>query len=111
MNFRKTIAADEPEMNLIPLIDVLLVILIFLAASTSFTQVRQLKVALPEARAEASSLEQQIDVAISREGLYAVNGHSIQATSAAAMANVPRKASKGQKIGRASCSERVGRNV
>src|SRR3546814_4964392 len=54
MNFRKTIAADEPEMNLIPLIDVLLVILIFLAASTSFTQVRQLKVDRKSTRLNSS---------------------------------------------------------
>lgn len=98
MNFRKTIAADEPEMNLIPLIDVLLVILIFLAASTSFTQVRQLKVALPEARAEASTPEHQIDVAISREGLYAINGQYIQATSDEAMASALRVAIQGQKM-------------
>lgn len=96
MNFRKTIAADEPEMNLIPLIDVLLVILIFLAASTSFTQVRQLKVALPEARAEAGTQEHQIDVAISREGLYAINGQYVQATSDEAMAGALRSASQGQ---------------
>ena len=44
---------EPPEINLIPFIDVLLVILIFLAASTSFTRHRQLQVVLPQAQAEA----------------------------------------------------------
>lgn len=53
MNFRGGRASqDELEINLIPLIDVLLVILIFLAATTSFARFTQLKVVLPEAAAE-----------------------------------------------------------
>ena len=96
MNFRKTIASDEPEMNLIPLIDVLLVILIFLAASTSFTQMRQLQVALPEARADALTPQHQIEIAISREGLYAIDGQYVQATNDEAMASALRAALQGQ---------------
>lgn len=73
MNFHRQLANDEPEINLIPLIDVLLVILIFLAATTSFTRLNQIKVALPQARADAVDTT-AIHIAISREGLYALNG-------------------------------------
>ncbi|HEY9460693.1 MAG TPA: biopolymer transporter ExbD [Paralcaligenes sp.] len=73
MNFRRRLAADEPEINLIPLIDVLLVILIFLAVTTSFTRLNQLKVALPQASADAVDTT-AINVAVSQDGLYAING-------------------------------------
>lgn len=73
MNFRSRHADDEPEINLIPLIDVLLVILIFLAATTSFTRFNQIKVALPEAHADAVEPD-ALNIAISQEGLYALNG-------------------------------------
>ncbi|MBV6271750.1 biopolymer transporter ExbD [Alcaligenaceae bacterium CGII-47] len=95
MNFRRALSSDEPEMNLIPLIDVLLVILIFLAASTSFTQTRQLKVALPEARAEALAPEQLIDIAISQEGLYALNGEYISVDNDDQMAQALEAAGQG----------------
>lgn len=73
MNFRRRQADDEPEINLIPLIDVLLVILIFLAATTSFTRFNQIKVALPEAHADAPE-SQALNIAVSQEGIYALNG-------------------------------------
>ena len=53
MNFRRGSRSAEPEINLIPLIDVLLVILIFLAATTSFNRYQQLQLTLPRASAEA----------------------------------------------------------
>ena len=73
MNFRRRQPDDEPEINLIPLIDVLLVILIFLAATTSFTRFNQIKVALPEAHADAAEPD-ALSIAVSQEGLYALNG-------------------------------------
>lgn len=95
MNFRKTIASDEPEMNLIPLIDVLLVILIFLAASTSFTQQRQLQVDLPQAHAKAMDPAPALELAINRDGLYALNGHYVDAASDELLADALRKADSG----------------
>src|SRR3546814_14201084 len=93
MNFRSRHADDEPEINLIPLIDVLLVILIFLAATTSFTRFNQMKLALPEAQADALDTN-ALSMAVSQEGIYALNGqllpgHTVQ-----------------DEIGRASCRER-----
>lgn len=80
MNFRRRQTDDEPEINLIPLIDVLLVILIFLAATTSFTRFNQLKVALPQAHADATDTD-TLNIAISQEGLYALNGQLLTDTS------------------------------
>ena len=73
MNFRRRQPDDEPEINLIPLIDVLLVILIFLAATTSFTRFNQIKVVLPEAHADAPEPD-ALNIAVSQDGLYALNG-------------------------------------
>ncbi|MFT0549093.1 ExbD/TolR family protein [Allopusillimonas ginsengisoli] len=81
MNFRHRHYDDEPEINLIPLIDVLLVILIFLAATTSFTRFSQLQLDLPQASADAPD-PQAMQLAISQEGLYALNGQLLSATTA-----------------------------
>ncbi|RTZ47724.1 biopolymer transporter ExbD [Candidimonas sp. SYP-B2681] len=80
MNFRSRQSDDEPEINLIPLIDVLLVILIFLAATTSFTRFSQLKVALPQAQADAADID-ALNIAISQEGLYALDGQILPGAS------------------------------
>ena len=73
MNFRKKQYDDDLEINLIPLIDVLLVILIFLAATTSFNRYQQLKLTLP--RADAEALQQDtLRLSINHDGLYALQG-------------------------------------
>lgn len=65
----------EPEINLIPFIDVLLVVLIFLMISTTFTRYQELAITLPTANGAASQLEvKQIHIAVSRDGRFAVNG-------------------------------------
>ena len=51
MNFRPR-QKDEPEINLIPFIDVLLVILIFLMLSTTYSKFTELQITLPTADAE-----------------------------------------------------------
>ena len=71
MRFRQTLSDDSPEINLIPLIDVLLVILIFLAATTTFTRQGALKIVLPRADAEKQT-QTTIDITISQDGRYAV---------------------------------------
>jgi biopolymer transport protein ExbD len=95
MNFRQQRADDEPEINLIPLIDVLLVILIFLAATTSFTRLNQIKVELPQARADAID-SSAINLAISQDGLYALNGELLANDSVDDIAGALREASRGQ---------------
>ena len=65
----------EPEINLIPCIDVLLVVLIFLMISTTFTRFQELAITLPTANGnEAQSEVRQIHIAVSRDGRFAVNG-------------------------------------
>ena len=52
MKFRKASGREDPEINLIPFIDVLLVILIFLMVTTSYSKFSELQITLPSADAE-----------------------------------------------------------
>ena len=85
MNFRRNSPDDQPEINLVPLIDVLLVILVFLAATTTFSRVHELDVRLPSAEATPAHTD-VINLAISRDGLYALDGQLLEASSAAEIA-------------------------
>lgn len=70
-----TSVSAEPEINLIPFIDVLLVVLIFLMISTTFTRYQELAITLPTASgAEAQIQNKQIHIAVSRDGRFAING-------------------------------------
>lgn len=80
MNFRQRLAHDEPEINLIPLIDILLVILIFLAATTSFQRFQQLNINLPQASAQAITADPLV-VAISQDGMVALGKDLIDGTN------------------------------
>lgn len=74
MKFSKNRRRDEPEINFVPLIDVLLVILIFLMATTTYSRFAELKINLPTAEAEKTDEQKQtIQVAVSANGQYAVN--------------------------------------
>lgn len=74
MNFRSNATdQDAPDINLIPLIDVLLVILIFLAATTTFTRDRQLTISLPQASAEQMTIP-TIELSITKDGRFALAG-------------------------------------
>ncbi|WP_332777731.1 ExbD/TolR family protein [Polaromonas sp.] len=73
MNFRPN-ARDEPEINLIPFIDVLLVVLIFLMLSTTYSKFTELQVKLPVADAEQQrDYPKEVIVAVSSDGRYMVN--------------------------------------
>lgn len=73
MNFRPRTHA-EPEINLIPFIDVLLVVLIFLMLSTSYSKFTELQVRLPAADAEQlRDYPKEVIVAVSSDGRYMVN--------------------------------------
>jgi len=65
----------EPEINLIPFIDVLLVVLIFLMISTTFTRYQELAITLPTANGSESVADnKQVHIAVSRDGRFAING-------------------------------------
>lgn len=86
MNFKRRFSpsASPIDINLIPLIDVLLVVLIFLTATTTFTQIQKLDLNLPQV-SHAIELENSNILAISQDGLYALNGQSIDGHSAQAL--------------------------
>ncbi|MGB3288157.1 MAG: biopolymer transporter ExbD [Burkholderiaceae bacterium] len=96
MNFRGRQAGDEPEINLVPLIDVLLVILIFLAATTSFTRYNQMQLSLPQAQADAPDAN-ALNVAVSQEGIYALNGQLLSGNTAQDIAQALSAAAGGRK--------------
>lgn len=82
MRFRRAQDQDTLELNLVPLIDVLLVVLIFLAASSTFVRYRQLDVSLPQAQAQAQAAQTtELLLAISQDGRYALNGMWLDASS------------------------------
>lgn len=73
MNFRSR-SRDEPEINLIPFIDVLLVVLIFLMLSTTYSKFTELQVNLPSANAQQQrDYPSEVIVAVSSDGRYMVN--------------------------------------
>ncbi|MEJ5210496.1 MAG: biopolymer transporter ExbD [Burkholderiales bacterium] len=75
MDFRRGREREGVEINLIPMIDVLLVIVIFLAVTTTFSQIAQLQITLPTAEAEKPAQQPAaINVAVDAAGRYLVNG-------------------------------------
>src|SRR3982751_1135021 len=81
VDFRKP-KPDEPEINLIPFIDVLLVILIFLMLSTTYSKFTELQITLPTADAEkARDRPREIIVAVAADGRYAVNRKAVDGRS------------------------------
>lgn len=95
MNFRKGKGREDPEINLIPFIDVLLVILIFLMVSTTYSKFTELQITLPTANAEqAKDKPQQIDVTIDAKGNYTVNLEPVSFRDVAGLADALREAAK-----------------
>ena len=74
MNFQRFQAREPLEMNLIPLIDVLLVILIFLMITTTYSKYAELQINLPTADAQ-KQLERpnEINITVSTSGQYTIN--------------------------------------
>jgi len=73
MQFRHG-ARDEPEINLIPFIDVLLVILIFLMLSTTYSKFTEMQLRLPTADVDAQrDYPKEVVVTVSADGRYTVN--------------------------------------
>ncbi len=73
MNFRRS-SRDEPEINLIPFIDVLLVVLIFLMLSTTYSKFTEMQLKLPVADTDVQrDYPKELIVAVSADGAYSVN--------------------------------------
>ena len=81
MKFRRR-QSEEPEINLIPFIDVLLVVLIFLMLSTTYSKFTELQLTLPTADAQQlKDRPAEIIVAISADGRYAIDRNAVEGRS------------------------------
>jgi biopolymer transport protein ExbD len=98
MNFRRGLGREEPDINLIPMIDVLLVILIFLMVTTTFTRFAEIKINLPTAEAERPvERPNEVHVAVDPEGNYVVNNSKVAFGSVQSFAEEMRRAAAGLK--------------
>ena len=87
MNFRKQ-RMEEPEINLIPFIDVLLVVLIFLMLSTTYSKFTELQITLPVANADkARDRPREIIVSVASDGRYTVNRKPVDGRSVELLAS------------------------
>ena len=95
MRFRRALD-EEPELNLIPLIDVLLIVLIFLAVSTTYSRFAELQITLPSADAAQPIVQpNEINVAVTADGRYAIERQLLASNDVRAFADALRAASKG----------------
>ena len=97
MNFRRHRRHEEPEINLIPFIDVLLVILIFLMLSTSYSRFTELQLNLPAADAEPMRERPgEILIAIASDGRTTLNRRPVDGRSIEVLAAELRAAAAGR---------------
>src|SRR5579871_5196332 len=95
MKFR-TRHREEPEINLIPFIDVMLVILIFLMLSTTYSKFTELQVTLPTAQADKlQERPTEIIVAVSADGRYVVDHQPVEGRSVELLSDALSAAAKG----------------
>lgn len=97
MNFRPR-SKEEPEINLIPFIDVLLVVLIFLMLTTTYSKFTEMQLKLPVADTEAQrDYPKEVIVAVSSDGRYMVNKQPVAGRDTASMAQALAEAAKAGK--------------
>lgn len=98
MNFQRGKKHEDLELNLVPLIDVLLVIIIFLAVSTTFSKFSELKINLPTAEANSPDKKPNvINVSITADGSYSVNDSPLPNKSLESIVAALKNSSKGEK--------------
>jgi biopolymer transport protein ExbD len=97
MNFQRGRSREEPEINLIPMIDVLLVILIFMMVTTSYAKFSELQINLPQAGAASTSTKGNlINVAVDASEHYAINARGVSYTGVDALAAALKEAAGDQ---------------
>ena len=93
MNFQRGRGFDEPEINLIPLIDVLLVIIIFLMLTTTYAKFSGLEINLPTADASKQAEQpNEVSVAVTATGQVLINKAPLAATDVASISEALRRA-------------------
>ena len=97
MRFGRT-PRDEPEINLIPMIDVLLVIIIFLMLTTTYAKFAELQINLPSAEAQKQpERANEINVVINANGQYLIQKRAVAFTDVQTLAEELRRAGAGIK--------------
>jgi biopolymer transport protein ExbD len=98
MNFQRGRRYEDLEMNLVPLIDVLLVIIIFLVVSATFSRTSELQINLPTAEANAPQEKPlTIEVGVDANGRYVINGKDVADKSVTAISTALQAAANGGK--------------
>jgi len=97
MRIRYRSADHDPDINFIPLIDVLLVIVIFLAVSTTFTQERVMEVLLPQAQVDAP-VPDALTLTIDADGRMAINDRLLPQATLEAVADALSQQARGQAV-------------
>jgi len=98
MRFRSRAIREEPEINFIPLIDVLLVILIFLMVTTTYSRFAELQINLPTAEANKPPERlDQIDVAVDAKGAYSINRQIVTGANKDSLARELKRVASGMK--------------
>jgi biopolymer transport protein ExbD len=93
MNFRRGRQREEPEINLVPMIDVMLVILIFLMITTTYSKYTELQINLPTAQADKQpERPNEIAVLVNAQGQYVINRNPVAFTSIDQLAQEMRRA-------------------
>lgn len=93
MNFQRGRSREEPEINLIPMIDVLLVIIIFLMLTTTYTKFSGLEINLPTAESSQKPEEpNEVDVAVTAAGQVLVNKTPLAAADVKSISEALRRA-------------------
>lgn len=93
MKFRNR-PTEEPELNLVPLIDVLLMTLIFLVVTTSFSKESQLRIKLPEATTEQTASDDTLRVMIDANGHYYIDDKQLLNDSPQVLRNAVSQAAR-----------------
>lgn len=89
MNFKPRQPSPEPEINLVPFIDVLLVVMVFLMLTTSWSRLTELPIQLPQAETVASTPRPlQIVLTITAQGQFSVNQSPVGGSSVASLVAV-----------------------
>lgn len=95
MRFRRPLD-EEPELNLVPLIDVMLIVLIFLAVTTTYSRYTELRLQLPSAQASPTDTRiNEIVVGVSADGRFALDRTVLPNTAPESVAQVLTQAAQG----------------
>ena len=99
MNFHgRSANREDPEMNMVPMIDVMMVIIIFLMLTTTYSKFAELQINLPTADAQKQQeRSNEIVVAVTAQGQYQINRRALSFTSMAVLVEEMRRAGEGMK--------------